>query len=139
MKKKIFTLLLLHFFTSAFLFFTSYAEGATEKTRVVFDSYDLESPFTPKLPEPAEVQPVEVQSQTDKPLPREVVPPRFSIQGIIWNTDKPQAIVDNVIVGIGGLVKEAYILDITKEGIKVLYEDTLFFIESETSVSSELE
>lgn len=140
MKRKFFaSLLFCCFFAIALLFFITNAEGATEDRRVIFDAYDLADPFAPKLPIAKEVKTFELQSQKDVALIREVMPPRFTIQGVIWNTDTPQAIVDNVVVGIGGVIKEAYIVDITKEGIKILYQDTLFFVETETSISSKLE
>lgn|SRR3989338_6337817 len=60
--------------------------------------------------------------------PVEIIPPALTINGLIWNTGKPQAIVNNQVVGIGDTVAETKILNIQKSGIEILYNDKAFFI-----------
>jgi len=56
----------------------------------------------------------------------EIIPPDLIIQGLIWNTDFPQAIVNNTIVTVGDIIDEAEILDINREGIMIKYKEKEF-------------
>jgi len=47
--------------------------------------------------------------------------PELAIEGIIWNTYMPQAIVDGKIVRVGDIIKNAEIVGIEKSGIIVFY------------------
>ena len=47
--------------------------------------------------------------------------PELAIEGIIWNTYMPQAIVNGKIVRVGDIIKNAEIVDIEKSGIIVFY------------------
>ncbi len=49
--------------------------------------------------------------------------PDLSVQGIIWDTALPQAIINNKVVKIGDLLEEAQIIDISKSGITVLFDN----------------
>ncbi|MBM3248931.1 MAG: hypothetical protein FJZ10_05905 [Candidatus Omnitrophica bacterium] len=51
----------------------------------------------------------------------EVAPPEFDVKGMIWNTDSPQAIIDGKILRLGDEVKDAKIIEISKEGVKLLF------------------
>lgn len=44
------------------------------------------------------------------------------VQGIVWGTDMPQAIVNNTVVKVGEVIGGAEIVDIRKEGVYVLYK-----------------
>lgn len=65
-------------------------------------------------PVPAPPPPVEVL-----PPPVEVPLPDLKIAGVVWNTDRPQAIVDGKIVGIGDTVSGVNIVNIEKTGITI--------------------
>ena len=63
----------------------------------------------PSPPKPIPViPPPEIK---EKPLPN------ITINGIIWNSERPQAIVNGKIVDIGDTIAEIYITDIRKTGI----------------------
>jgi hypothetical protein len=62
----------------------------------------------------------------DSSVGREVVIPDFSIQGMVWSSDNPQAIIDGQVLRIGDEIKEAKILSISKEGVKFLFRGKIF-------------
>ncbi|MBN1869618.1 MAG: hypothetical protein JW847_03460 [Candidatus Omnitrophica bacterium] len=71
-----------------------------------------------EIPEETIDEEHETAEPTEVPI---VVPERpvpiVIINGIIWNSDRPQAIVDGKIFGIGDIVSEIRIIDIQKTGI----------------------
>ncbi len=55
--------------------------------------------------------------------------PKLTVEGIIWNSYMPQAIVDGKIVRVGDIIKNAEIIDIEKSGIVVFYNGEKVLIE----------
>jgi hypothetical protein len=47
------------------------------------------------------------------------VPPEINITGLIWNTHKPQAILNDSVMGIGDEISGWKIIEISKEGVVV--------------------
>ncbi len=70
-----------------------------------------ENPTTVSKPPPT------VSAETK---PMEMVVPNFTINGLVWDTDRPQAIVNNNVVGIGDEVEHFLITNITSAGIDVI-------------------
>lgn len=66
----------------------------------------------PGVPPVEEVQP--------PPIPKEPLP-AINISGLVWNTNRPQAIIDGHIVEVGDMVSGVKIVDIQKSGITVLF------------------
>jgi hypothetical protein len=60
--------------------------------------------------------------KVEKPLPS------FTVQGIFWGGKFPQAIIDDQVVKVGDTIKEARIVDITREGITVSFDDKIHTI-----------
>jgi len=137
MNKKLHYLLL----TALILLSTSLvgAEEDAGKKRRAFDHFDIESllsinPFINKLPVakviPEKIiKPVKPTGSAGK-LPSAVKPPKavealpsFAIKGIVWNTDRPQAIVNGKVVDVGDMVANIKILNIRKEGIDIIYNN----------------
>ncbi len=54
------------------------------------------------------------------------VKPTLLLQGVMWQTDKPQAIVGDQLVGLGDKINEATIVGIFKSGIEVDVKGTKF-------------
>lgn len=100
----------------------------------------IRNPFIPQLPKKAEIvaeNPVPVPDNTSKipiPKPVETKPgntiavepkapplpqPNFTVTGIIWNTDRPQAIINGQVVDIGDMVQEFKIESINQTAIEV--------------------
>lgn len=80
----------------------------------------------PVVPVPVEESPVDMP---DMPKPEDIslppVPekpfPNLDVLGLIWNTERPQAIINGQIVGIGDMIFEVEIVDIQKTGVTVLF------------------
>ena len=94
----------------------------------------LKNPFISKLPS-AEKPPV-APEQPDIPIsvqqPNQPAPPAkpsMKISGLIWNTDRPQAIINGQVVNIGDVVSGWTISKISKKGIVVKSQETTFLIE----------
>jgi len=93
--------------------------------------------FLPKKPVvDTKTQKQSTKPTTKKPVQQKVEPPiinlpQFTISGVIWNTERPQAIINNRVVGIGDTVAEARIVAIRKTGIDINYRNTLFTLKTE--------
>ncbi|MCB9771979.1 MAG: hypothetical protein H6754_05460 [Candidatus Omnitrophica bacterium] len=89
------------------------------------------NPFVPQIPK--DIKPVAVNPQNDnqnlqtQPVP--VIPtPQFIVSGLIWNSKKPAAIMNGQVVAIGDQVSNWAISEITKDGVRVSYEDRSLWI-----------
>jgi hypothetical protein len=51
----------------------------------------------------------------------ELVPPKLTIQGVIWGGLFPQAIINNQVVKVGGNVEGAQIISIDKDSVTVYF------------------
>lgn len=105
---------------------------------VSINYYSDNNPFKTQLPE-KKIEEVENTNQTDaygfNPIPQQNIdpdpvvepvkptPPEFILNGIVWNTDRPQAIINNQIVNQGDTIEGAKIVSIRKSGIDLIFED----------------
>ena len=80
--------------------------------------YNSQCNVEPYQPLPAELEPEE-QAYIPKPT---IALPKFSISGIIWNSKRPQAIINGQIVEVGDTISEIKITGIHKEGIEGLFD-----------------
>ena len=106
----------------------------------------LKNPFIPQLPQP-ESQETPIVQPTDTtgrnltyPVPHQPVssqhmpvpaPPKpsFSISGLVWNSDQPQAIINGQVVNVGDKVDNWTILTITEKGVEVTFQNVTYSIE----------
>ena len=141
MRKKIFAIIFLFLLLKPVILFS--AEGISP------DSDDLDSlrdPFTPQLPlpplekihEPVEAQnpPREKESSpvSPRPLGEKPLPPEIKISGLIWNTNQPQAIINDRIVKVGDQIEKWTIQKIDKDGIEISSEGKNILIPANFSV-----
>ena len=79
--------------------------------------------------EAGNVKPVEEEnpSPVQNPQPP-VAPPKFILSGIIWESPRPQAIINDQIVGIGDVIDHWTVIAIDEGGIKVALGETTFLI-----------
>ncbi len=115
---------------------------ASPKKEIPSDLDSIKDPFVPKLPLEPKMKPQSNQQNLNEssmnisppvsPVPPqsvslapavEIRPPLITISGLVWNTDRPQAIVNNEIVGIGDKINEWSIVAISEEGIEISYLD----------------
>jgi len=59
----------------------------------------------------------------------EIVPPDFTVQGMVWGGVKPQALINEGLCEKGDIIKGAEITDITKEGVTYIYKNKKFIIQ----------
>jgi hypothetical protein len=52
----------------------------------------------------------------------------FTLEGLVWRSDRPQAIINGQIVGKGGKIGTAEILDITEKGVKMQAKGQQFWL-----------
>ena len=90
-------------------------------------------PFRPLYPrKEAEVKKEELTLvRGGEVRPEPVAPPELSVQGMVWGKVQPQAIIDNRVMTVGDTIKDAKIVDISKEGVRVLYKGDIFLIKPE--------
>ncbi|HBO97724.1 MAG TPA: hypothetical protein DE315_06845 [Candidatus Omnitrophica bacterium] len=86
----------------------------------------IEAPVVPPPPaarvEVAPVLPPRPEDIRRLPPPEEPLP-NMNISGLVWNTDRPQAIINGQITGIGDIISGVKIIDIQKTGITVLFRN----------------
>ncbi|MFC1630940.1 hypothetical protein ACFL1I_03600 [Candidatus Omnitrophota bacterium] len=95
----------------------------TAETAVKYTSQNLRDPFR----SPFEAG-VSVNSK-----PGQSSPPGVTVQGLVWDSPHPQAIVNDTVVTKGAMVAGAEILLITKQGVHVLYEGQQYILRPQMS------
>lgn len=60
--------------------------------------------------------------------PEVITPPVLTVQGVIWKTDRPQAIINNSVVDIGDHILDTQIVSIQKSNIEIEYQGVIFNI-----------
>ena len=105
-----------------------------------YDRLAKRNPFYPRLPAKVKkeddskafkkdrsVQPKQKIQPKKARIPRKTTPPekkapKFVITGLVWNSERPQAIVNAQVVDIGDTISEAQITAIRKTGIDVNFQ-----------------
>jgi|GEM_PF-854326 len=67
------------------------------------------------------------QKTVTQPKPKPTIP-TIKLQGIIWGTDRPQAIIGNKVVGIGDIVQGAKLESIQRDGADFTIEGEKFHV-----------
>lgn len=92
----------------------------------VYSEALAKNPFQSGLPEAPKKAPVAAVVEA-KPIPKVVLPPKPEIKmdppklvlnGLIWNSSQPQAIIDGEIVKLGDVIKDVKIKKITRSGVE---------------------
>ena len=113
----------------------------------------LRNPFIPQLPdelpkedpEIPEGEPTDAPQDNPEAIPtgeatgnaqgipvvEEVVLPKpdYKISGIVWNTDRPQAIIEGRVMDIGDSIEQWRIIGISRGGVEILFRNQKFLIE----------
>ena len=85
----------------------------------------LETSVSPVVEQPA--APVTLPNSFTPPEQKEILPPSMNIYGLIWNTNRPQAIVNNQIVQVGDKIENWTIDKIDQNGLEISgYGKTVF-------------
>ncbi len=83
------------------------------------------NPFIPQIPQTAKPTPfVNPQATSTPNVTPETAPiPEFIVAGVIWNSKKPQAIINEQIVSIGDHINTWAVSEITKDGVQMTFEE----------------
>ncbi len=71
----------------------------------------------PVKTEPMPLLPPPVSDKGGEPIP--IPKPNFRVQGIVWDTDIPQAIVNNEVLSIGDKLSGWTVIEINTQGVKM--------------------
>lgn len=55
--------------------------------------------------------------------------PSLNLNGLVWGGSKPQAIINNTVVGKGDKIQGVEVVDIKKDGIVLIYNGEEFFMD----------
>jgi len=104
--------------------------GASELPEPTF-----QDPFLPKVPLVWIEDRTETNLTTPEPLPDELPPeelvpvPAFDIVGMVWNSRRPQAIINSSIVNLGDAVNGWIVTDISEQGVTMTYDTQSVVVE----------
>lgn len=59
----------------------------------------------------------------------EIIPPPFDIAGVVWDSKRPQAIINSTVVNIGDVVDSWVVADITAEGVTMTFQNQSVVVE----------
>ena len=106
---------------SSFLVEAQVKAKKNEVKKVEYTSQDLRDPFR---------SPFEMEKVLDKGagVAPEAGLSHLQVQGMVWSSKMPQAIINDTVVRIGEVIDGAEILDIRKEGIYMLYQGRQYII-----------
>jgi type II secretory pathway component PulC len=136
MNKKFFynLVFLLALVSLAYQLFYAYAQQDNTiiaRPQLNYNSEDARDPFNSYLP--TEENKGGQQQETEA----YVQPPTLTVQGLIWGSNMPQAIINNKVVKIGDIIEGARIVEIDKEGVEVSYKGRSFTLTPATVGSQE--
>lgn len=111
----------------------------------------ISSPTMPQLeevdldsvPDPLELSPLLKEALLERQLARErqkqlqkkhvptqapapIQPPPLQLQGVLWGTARPQAIINRRIVSVGDTIEGATIVAVSREGVKISFSGEEF-------------
>ena len=102
----------------------------------------IRSPFEPRIPKEEidliapEPTPIPTPKTTVKPAPKGREPPKpevplpiFQVNGLVWDTERPQAILDSQVINVGDTIKGCTVMDIDKNGILLNFQDRTFTVQ----------
>jgi len=84
----------------------------------------VEKPVRQVPPKPEPLQNINRPVQSNNPVTEKIIlePPALNITGLIWNSDRPQAIINEQVVDIGDEILATKIVSIEKTGIEILFD-----------------
>ena len=93
------------------------------------------NPFEPKLPRTVKmleknkiIETTKTTETTSVQSEASLQPPALDINGLVWNTNRPQAIINNQVVDVGDTIAETKIVAIRKTGVDVSFRGKILTI-----------
>jgi type II secretory pathway component PulC len=102
-------------------------EGVIVRPVMEYKSVKMRDPFKTYL---IKEEPVEVPQDNAEPVKIEFDTEKLKVQGIIWGSKVPQAIINDRVVTIGSLIEGAEVLSIDKKGITLNFHGSIFNLSS---------
>ncbi len=98
----------------------------------------VRNPFVSQLPLPQEPQEgsqkgaLKVQGK-EQPVPAPIILaekdlPSLKVTGLVWNSKRPQAIINGQVVSAGETIGDVKIVNIRPDGVDVLFQDKIITI-----------
>lgn len=100
----------------------------------------IKSPFEPRTPK----EKIVAIKPKPKPKPKpkikytpkqpeiavpEIPLPTFQVNGLVWDTERPQAILDSQVINVGDTLKGCTVINIDKNGILLNFQDRTFTVQ----------
>jgi len=121
---------------SFLLLYLSTVQNAIAFNEVDLDNTSIDNPFEPKLPKPKKPEKPDrpkpqkpraprgpiistKTTETGTQTPQKPERPALHVLGLIWNSDRPQAIINGRVVDIGDSISNVKIIAIRKNEIDV--------------------
>lgn len=111
---------------------------AADKDAPVLRSSVIRDPFLPLYPKKDTEK--KTTSMKTTPVVRSAVTTgsrssEFTVQGLVWGQAIPQAIINNKVVSVGDTIDDAKVIDISKEGVRLLYQNDIILIKPQIAAS----
>jgi len=88
--------------------------------KIEYTSQSLRDPF---------LSPFEIEQQAEQALGVDFS--HLRVQGMVWNSAIPQAIINERVLRQGDVIDGAEILDVQEEGVFILYEEKQYILRPE--------
>lgn len=98
---------------------------------VTYNADNLRDPFLGTALPDAEEETTEENAPVET-----IILPDIKIQGIIWGSNNPQAIINNKVVKVGNTINEITILDITGSEIIISYKNQKFALPAPSGIKT---
>jgi len=98
-------------------------DGVVLRPVIEYSSEDLRDPFSNLFQLAKEKKEQSIQASQESIDPQRPKPnlENFKVQGVIWGSKFPQAIINNKILGVGDLIDGVEIVSIEKKGVALSF------------------
>jgi len=93
------------------------SEEANKEAKKIANKVEYKSE---KLRDPFQEEKMEIKVESQKPMEAKPLP-KLDVEGVVWGSSLPQAIINNKVVRIGDTIADASIIAIDKKGVTVLF------------------
>lgn len=135
--KNLFFLIIL-FFTG--IVFIKADEASLNDEDFISALEQVKNPFMVDLPKPVAVPeplvkaPVQKEPQPVKPVvlaPEVISLPDLQLKGVVVGEEIHQAIINDTVVPLQGIIEGARVISVTKDGVGLLYKGKKFFLKAD--------
>jgi len=103
-----------------------------DNIKSMFDDGLPKQVYVPPPVQPVVPPPVIVPKPKPKPLPPPVIVlPAMKVEGVMVGDEMHQAIINDEVVPLQGLIKGARVVNVTKDGVDLIYKGKKFFLKVE--------